>query len=377
MTRRIYLDHNATSPLRPEARAAMIDALDFAGNASSVHAEGRMVRKVVEDAREAVAALVGAAPSEVVFTSGATEANNWVLGAGWSTIVLSDIEHDSVLAPAHRSGADLVKLRVGQDGVVDLSGIADYALRDRASGGTLVSLQLANNETGVLQDVAAAAAFCRAHGITMHTDAVQAPGRMELDFAALGVDALSLSAHKFGGPKGIGALIVRDGLNLPAAVVGGGQERRRRAGTENVAAIAGFGAAARALLRELAQIEKIRALRDAFEAGLRDVTPGVAVIGATAPRLANTLAVGVPGLRAESLVIKLDLAGVAVSAGSACSSGKVGTSHVLAAMGLEKSVADSAIRITLGWTSSEDDLEPFLTAWRRATVIGASAQAAA
>ena len=376
--RRIYFDHNATAPLRPAARDAMIAALDLQGNASSVHAEGRAARAVVEDAREAVADLVGARPSEVVFTSGATEANNWVLNAGWSTILTADIEHDSILAPAERATGELVRVGVDPDGLVDTGAIAGHILcGPSAAGSTLVSLQLANNETGVLQNVAEVAAFCRSHGVFMHTDGVQAPGRVAVDFDALGVDFLSLSAHKLGGPKGVGALIVRDGIDVPAAIVGGGQERRRRAGTENVAAIAGFGAAAHAALDDLGRINRIAALRDRLEGEILRISPDAVVVGEAAARLPNTLNVGLPGHKAETLVIKLDLAGVAVSSGAACSSGKVGASRVLIAMGLAESVAKSTIRISLGWTSSEDDLEPFLTAWARAGGADARERAAA
>jgi cysteine desulfurase len=242
---RTYLDWNATAPLRREARAAMVAALDVTGNPSSPHAEGRRARAIMEDAREQVAAFVRAKPAEVVFTSGGTEANNAVLAGGWNTILLSGIEHDSVLAPARVSPAGLIEITVGTDGVVSRSSLAEQIGRKR-EGRTLLSLQMANNETGALQPVVEAARQAKAHGLAVHSDAVQAAGRLAIDMAALGVDYLTLSAHKLGGPKGIGALIVREGASLPSLIVGGGQERRRRAGTENVAAIAGFGAAAEA-----------------------------------------------------------------------------------------------------------------------------------
>ncbi len=364
---RAYLDWNAGAPLRPEAREAVLAALDMIGNPSSPHSEGRRVRAVVEDAREEVAALVGAKPAEVVFTSGATEANNAVLAGGWQTILLAGIEHDSVLAPARnlaRAGkVRVVDLAVDGNGGVDAEDVASGGREAAALGPALLSLQLANNETGVVQPVAAAAEAARSRGLAVHTDAVQAAGRMAVDFRALGVEYLSLSAHKIGGPKGVGALVIRDGAALPAFVAGGGQERRRRAGTENVPAIAGFGAAARAAARDIGAMDRVRALRDRVEAEILAITPSAVVVGADAERLPNTTSVALPGASAETLVIALDLAGVAVSAGAACSSGKVGASHVLEAMSLEPALARAAIRVSLGWGSTERDVSAFAEAW--------------
>ena len=359
---RTYLDWNATAPLRREARVAMVAALDVLGNPSSPHAEGRRARGLVEDAREQVAALVGARPAEVVFTSGGTEANNAVLAAGRDAILISGIEHNSVLAPALRSGAPVVDIPVGGDGVVRQESFAGHMSQ---GGRALVSLQMANNETGALQPVAEVAAMARQHGFGMHSDAVQAAGRVPIDMAALGVDYLTLSAHKLGGPKGVGALVVRDGAALPAFIAGGGQERRRRAGTENVAGIAGFGAAAEAARHDLAEIERVRALRDRLEAQAREITPEALIIAGEAQRLPNTTCLAWPGASAETLVIALDLRGIAVSAGAACSSGKVGASRVLAAMGLAPDMARAAIRISLGPTSGERDVAAFLEAWSR------------
>jgi cysteine desulfurase len=361
---RTYLDCNATAPLRREARAAMVAALDIAGNPSSPHAEGRRARGLVEDAREQVAALVGAKPAEVVFTSGGTEANNAVLAAGWSAILVSGIEHDSVLAPARGSGAQLIDIPVGSDGVARHDGLA-FHMTKLGKARVLVSLQMANNETGALQPVADVAALAREHGLATHSDAVQAAGRVPIDMRALGVDYLTLSAHKLGGPKGVGALVVRDGASLPAFITGGGQERRRRAGTENVAAIAGFGAAAEAAGHDFAQIERVRALRDRLEAEAREITPEAVVIAAEADRLPNTTNLALPGASAETLVIALDLKGIAVSAGAACSSGKVGASHVLAAMSVAPDIARAAIRISLGPGSTEHDIAAFLDAWHQ------------
>ncbi|MGI9479218.1 MAG: cysteine desulfurase family protein [Hyphomicrobiaceae bacterium] len=360
---RIYLDHNASSPLRPEAEAAMIGALKQHGNASSVHGEGRAARRLVEDAREQVAGLVGCQPAEVVFTSGATEANCAALGRGWDVVYMAPIEHESVLAPVRGSGARVVELAVDQDGIVDVQGIADGDLPTTNVGQrALLTLQMANNETGVCQNVAAGAALAREHATCVHTDAVQACGRVITDFSAIGADLMSVSSHKIGGPMGAGALIVRDGLARPALIQGGGQERRRRAGTENVAAIAGFGAAAVAAKAELdAEMTRLGALRRHLEAEISKSAPDAIVIGGGADRLANTLCVAFPGELAETTVIKLDLAGCAISAGSACSSGKVGTSHVLTAMGLPPEIARSAVRISLGWNTTESSLEQFLS----------------
>lgn len=363
---RTYLDYNASAPLRQEARAAMLEALALPGNASSVHAEGRRARGIVEAAREHVARLVGSRSENVVFTSGATEANVWAIGAGWQTIVTSGIEHDSVLAPARRSKARLIGVPATADGVAmvqEMAACLDVPSTS-ARGRTLVTLQAANSETGVLQPVEEVARSARARGAVVHTDAVQAAGRVRLDFAALGVDLMSLSAHKIGGPKGVGALILRDGLDIEPLLAGGGQEGRRRAGTENVAAIAGFGAAAQAAARDLGDMPRIAALRESLEACVRRLTPDVVVIGSVAPRLANTSCIAVPGDDARMLLIKLDLAGVAVSAGSACSSGKVGPSHVLSAMGLMPAVASAAIRVSLGHETTERDVERFVEAWR-------------
>ncbi len=373
-SRRTYLDYNATAPLRAVAKSAMISALDAVGNPSSVHTEGRKARGIVEGARESVARLVGAKPSEIVFTSGASESNAWVLAQPWQTIVLSGIEHDSVLAPAKASLAEVMTISTAGDGVVRVEEIARCVLKGALPPRTLITLQLANNETGAIQPVAETAAFARAHGLMVHTDAVQAAGRIEINFAALGVDTLSLSAHKLGGPKGIGALIIRDHLDLVPMLRGGGQERRRRAGTENIAAIAGFGAAAEAALADLKKVEGIVKLRDLLEASACEIAPETIVIARTAPRLGNTVSLALPGKQAETLVIRLDLAGIAVSAGSACSSGKVGRSHVLEAMGLGHDISGSAIRVSLGPDTTRADVDAFLSAWK--TIAGHAAIAA-
>jgi cysteine desulfurase len=375
---RTYLDWNATAPLRPQARAAMVAALDAIGNPSSPHAEGRRARAIVEDAREQVARLIGAKPAEVVLTSGGTEANNAVLAGGWDTIYVAGIEHASVLAPVRAGKARVVELPVDANGVVKLHELAALMAAQAPAGCALLSLQMANNETGVLQPVAEAAAVAKAHGVRVHSDAVQAAGRVPVDMQALGIDFLALSAHKLGGPKGAGALAIREGASLPAFIAGGGQERRRRAGTENVAAIAGFGAAAEAAQRDLGAMGRVAGLRDELEARVRATAPSAVVIGAGVARLPNTTNIALPGTSAETLVIALDLAGFAVSAGAACSSGKVGASHVLEAIGAEPAVARAAIRVSLGWSTTEDDIAAFIEAWSKVALrrTRAAAQAA-
>ena len=358
MRQPIYLDYNATAPVRPEAAAAVVAALQATGNASSVHGFGREARRILEDAREAVAGLVGAAPAQVIFTGGGTEANDLALGGcGRARVLVSAGEHDSVLQAV--PAAERIPLQ--RDGRVDRSALAALLAAD--AGPALVSVMLANNETGVIQPLDEVVALARAQGALVHCDAVQAAGKIALDVADLGVDLLSLSAHKLGGPQGVGALVVAEGVPLRPALRGGGQERRRRAGTENLPGIAGFGAAARAAADGLAAFAALAALRDDLEARLRALAPEVIVYGAEAPRLANTSCFALPGLPAETQVMALDLAGIAVSAGSACSSGKIEPSHVLRAMGATAQQASSAIRVSLGWRSGAADIEAFVAAW--------------
>jgi cysteine desulfurase len=372
---RIYLDFNATVPLGAAAREAMIAAAGVGGNPSSVHAEGRMARGVIETAREQVARLVNAKTSEVVFTSGATESNNWVMAGGWDAIAVSGIEHDSVLAPARASGARLIDIPATASGTIDLAATAARLAQEADAGTrTLVSLMLVNNETGVIQPVAETAALAHEHGALFHVDAVQAPGRIAVDFAALGADLMTVSAHKMGGPRGVGALIVRDGVSLAPLIKGGGQERRRRGGTENVAGIAGFGAAAGAALAHAAAASHMGSLRARLEDGVMRTTPAAVIVGKDADRIANTTCLALPGKSAETLVIKLDLEGVAVGAGAACSSGKVGASHVLEAMGLGPEIARSALRVSLGAQTTDQDIAAFLAAWQK--VAGDAALAA-
>ena len=367
MAERVYLDWNATAPLRAEARAAMLAALDVVGNPSSVHAEGRTARRLVEHAREQVAALVGAAPGNVTFTSGGTEANVSALSPSprspGEQLLVSAIEHPSVRAGGRFPATEEVP--VTAQGQVDVAAL-ERRLSQRG-GRPLVSIMLANNETGVVQPVAAAAKAVHAAGGLLHTDAVQAAGKIPCDIGALGADLVSVSAHKLGGPQGIGALIRRDdAVPLEPLVKGGGQERGVRAGTENVAAIAGFGAAAAAATVALeSDGRRMAALRARLEVGLKVISPEVIIFGADVARLPNTSLFAAPGMKAETAVIAFDLEGVAVSSGAACSSGKVAPSHVLAAMGAGAALARGAVRVSLGWSTQEADIDRFLNAWRK------------
>jgi cysteine desulfurase len=368
---RVYLDWNATTPLRPEARAAMAIAWDLSGNPSSVHAEGRASRRLVEEARAAVAGAVGADAPNVVFTSGGTEANSLALTPGLrrnsslpvNRLVMSAIEHASVLTGGRFSREAVETLRVTRSGVVDLG-----HLRDRLAGGppALVSVMSANNETGALQPIAEAAEIVHAAGGLLHVDVVQSIGKITFDINDLKADLISISAHKIGGPKGVGAVVLSEGLSgLEALIRGGGQEQGRRAGTENVAGIAGFGAAVKAAMTSLdGDMARVEKLRNRLEIGLRQPR-GVFVFSDTVPRLPNTTLFTVPGLKAETAVIGFDLEGIAVSSGSACSSGKVQPSHVLEAMGFPPGQAKGAVRLSLGWSTTEADIDRCLEAWRK------------
>jgi cysteine desulfurase len=351
---RHYLDANASEPIRPAAREAVVAALARAGNPASVHADGRAARRLLEDARETLAARFGADAGGVVFTSGATEANALALHAlgARRTVIVSAVEHDSILATA----AGALVLPVDAAGVADLDALAAMLA---ASGPALVCLMLANNETGVLQPVANAAALCRRHGGLLHVDAVQAAGRCPVDLAALGAHSLALSSHKLGGPLGAGALLLaRDAPAGPTPLIaGGGQERGWRGGTPALPSIAGFAAAARA-----ESADRLAPLRDVIEAAAR--AAGAIVCGAGAARLPNTACLALPGVRADAQVIALDLDGIAVSAGAACSSGKVAPSHVLAAMGMG-ALAGQAVRVSLPWNASPTDVAAFAASYPR------------
>lgn len=371
MRNRVYLDWNATTPLRAEARGAMLAAWDLIGNPSSVHAEGREARRLVDDARATLAAAVGALPRNVVFTSAGTEANALALspslrgptGGAVERLLVSAVEHASVLAGGRFPTNKISQIRVTRYGVVDLNHLKAL-LEDGPPA--LVSIMVANNETGALQPIAEAAAIVHQSGGLLHVDAIQAFGKIPFDIKVVGVDLATFSAHKIGGPKGIGALVVAEGIaGLEPVLRGGGQELNRRAGTENVAGIAGFGAAVKAALQALPEnAEHMATLRDSLESGIRAIA-GATIFSDSTDRLPNTILFTAPGLRAETAVIGFDLEGVAVSSGSACSSGKVQPSHVLSAMGFDPEMGQGAVRLSLGWSTQAEDINRALEAWRK------------
>lgn len=396
---RAYLDHNATTPVRPEVVEAVAHALSLPGNPSSVHGEGRAARGAMERARELVAALVGARASNVVFTSGGTEANVTVLTPGLmdcdggndcvripASLLLYGATEHACVRDGHRFLAGMAEeIPVDGEGRVDLAWLDQRLARfaaEHPGARALVSLHLANNETGVIQPVAEAAGIVHRHGGLTHSDAVQAAGKIAIDIAALGADVLTLSAHKIGGPKGIGAIVFRTGaLELADKPLrGGGQERGWRAGTENLPGIIGFGAAAEAAFKALSgETIRLTALRDRLEAGVRALAPETAIFGGGAVRLPNTSAFATPGFKAETALIKLDLMGAALSSGSACSSGKVKRSHVLDAMKIDPAMSAGALRASLGWTTCEADIDLFLAAYGKLVAVDTdrSARAAA
>lgn len=352
----VYLDHNATTTPRPRALEAMREAMGSFGNPSSVHRHGRLARKLVEDAREQVAGLVGADPANVIFTGSGTEANALALRGAGRDVLVSAVEHVSVLNAV--DGARIIP--VDAEGVVRLDALDEMlASSDRPA---MVSVMLANNETGVLQPIGEVATLARRHGALVHCDAVQAAGRIALDVASLGVHLLSLSAHKLGGPAGVGALVVDPSVPLSPLLGGGGQERGRRAGSENVLGIVGFGAAAEAVLG-CEDSARLAALRDGLERRLKAICPAARLFGASAERLPNTSCIEMPGVSGETQVIAFDLASVSVSAGAACSSGKVTPSHVLKAMGVGEDIAANAVRVSMGWTTNAADVDQFVEVW--------------
>lgn len=364
----VYLDHNATAQVRPEAIAAMTAVMTHVGNPSSIHAAGRAARAAMEQARTEVAALIAAPASTLIFLSGGTEANALALesaiASGTRRLIISAVEHDSIRETAQASGVAVETAPVTADGQVDLAWLAERLARwDAAEGRPFVALMLANNETGVVQPVAEAAALVRAADGWLHVDAIQAAGKIPVDSRALGADTLSVSAHKIGGPQGIGALTFGPRATLTRRQHGGGQERGRRGGTENLPGIAGFGAAAREALAGLASYAAQSAWRDAAAARMQAL--GSVIMGEAAPRLPNTLCIATPGYTSDLQVMNLDLAGVMVSAGAACSSGKVKASPVLAAMD-QGPLAECAIRVSGGWCSTEADWNRFADAWLEA-----------
>ncbi|MEP3047341.1 MAG: cysteine desulfurase family protein [Roseibium sp.] len=366
----IYLDHNAGAPVRPDVREAMIAVLSEPGNASSVHGHGRKARGWIEEARESVAQLCGAKTRAVTFVSGGTEANMTALSPAWrdqgapvylDKLFTSAVEHPSVVTGGRFAVMDQIVLPVDANGLVQLD-LLEKQIKD--SDPSLISVMAANNETGVIQPLAEICALTTKYGHYFHVDAVQAAGRMPIDLDAWQADVITLSAHKFGGPQGIGAIIVRSTARVPSPLmVGGGQENWRRGGTENVAAIAGFGVAAKRGLEEVGQTSHVNGLKTRLEDGLRSICPNTVIFGEDVDRLPNTSCFAVPGISAETALIAFDLERVSVSSGSACSSGKVSVSHVLKAMGVEEDVARCALRISMGWDTSDADIDRFLDIW--------------
>jgi cysteine desulfurase len=357
MSASVYMDYNASAPLSGGAAAAMSEAMAAVGNGASVHGFGRDQRRRMENAREAVAALTGAPVEGVIFTSGGTEANNLAIASkGDRRLVVSAIEHDSVRVPAARVGA--ATIAVSADGVIELDQLDRELASDKRLA--LVSLMAANNETGVMQPVAEAAEICRRHGALLHCDATQLAGRVAFRMTELGADYLTLSAHKMGGPQGAGALVVAPGIVVGAQMLGGGQERSRRAGTQNIVAIAGFGAAAASV--DFAGAAGVAELRDELEARLRAFGRALKIFGEKSARLANTSCFAFPGKSAETMVMALDLAGYAISAGAACSSGKVGPSHVVLAMDTDNELARCAVRVSLGPSNNREQVRGLVEA---------------
>jgi cysteine desulfurase len=374
-----FCDHNATSSLRPECREAVLHALTIGGNPASVHMAGRAARAIVEEARDAVAKLAGAKPDEVIFTSGATESNSlalWGAVEGAMTegekpvritrLFVSAIEHSSVLKTAQRvaergAGVRLEIIPVSSDGVVDVEALR-VMLRE-GKGRTLVAVMAANNETGVVQPIAEISAKAREAKALLLVDAVTAAGKIDLDFSLC--DYMTQSAHKLGGPQGAGALIVRAGAPFAPQLVGGGQQKGLRAGTENLSGIAGFGAAAKIALNDGEERTRLAGLRDYFEKSLKAAIPGTTIFGEKAQRLCNTSNAALPGLSSENIVIALDLDGVLVSSGSSCSSGKITPSHVLSAMGMNENLAGASLRVSFGWSSTKEDADAVVASLQR------------
>lgn len=374
---RAYLDHNATSPLRPAARAAMSAALEAGGNASSVHAEGRAARTRIEIARGQIAHALGANPGCITFTSGATEANALALSPvvelggqtrNFDVLLVSAVEHPSVRAGGRFAAGQAETIPVNGTGIVDIDMLElTLAAHRKAGRRMLVSVMAANNETGALQPLAGIALAVHEAGGMLHSDAVQIAGKLTFDLEASGADLISISSHKLGGPQGAGALIVRsEELRVPPQLRGGGQEGGRRAGTENVAAIVGFGAAVDEAESNLArETVRQRKLRDMIERGIREIAPDTVILSEAAERLPNTICFAAPGVSAETAIIAFDLDGVALSAGAACSSGRVGPSETLKAMGVSPEIAKGAMRLSIGWDTNEDRISRFLEAWKR------------
>ena len=360
MTEIVYFDYNATTPPRPEVADAMMEVLRVAGNASAVHASGRAARARVEDARASISALIGAETSQIIFTGSGTESNNQALrGAGRKRVIVSAIEHEAVLSA--RKDAEIAP--VNQDGTINLKSLE--RLLAESDEPAQVAVMLANNETGIIQPIAEAVAIAHRYGALFHCDAVQAIGKIPVDVAALGADSYAVSSHKFAGPQGVGVLVVRTPDAIGRFVHGGGQERGLRAGTENVAGIVGLGVAAELASKALPKYAKLAELRDDLERRLRDIAPDIIVFGQAGGRLPNTTKLTMPGVPSDTQVMAMDLAGIAISAGSACAAGKVEPPYVLSAMGVPDDIATTAIRVSLGWRTRPEELDKFVAAWEK------------
>ena len=353
-----YFDYNASAPMRTSVKEAMMNAMELIGNPSSVHVHGREAQDCLEEARQCIASTIGAESNQLIFTSGGTEANNLAFRTARNlNYLVSAIEHDSVLASVPRA----VRIPVKRDGVINIETLQD--LLSRQTNQTLVSVMLANNETGVIQPLDKIVTIARTYNAIVHCDAVQALGKLPIDMNSLGVDLMTLSAHKIGGPKGIGILALGPNAQLKAGLVGGGQERRRRAGTENIIGAIGFAEACRIVNKNTDETDRVLNLRDYFEKYLRTEVPNIEIFGSNTPRLVNTTCVRLAGKTSEIQVIALDLAGISVSAGAACSSGKVTGSHVLMAMGINPIAANESIRFSIGWNTTKTDVLQAAKAW--------------
>ncbi len=367
MTKKLtYLDFNATAPAKPAVVDKVAEVMTAGGNASSVHAHGRAAHGLLERAREQVAAFVNASPDEIIFTSGGTEGNTLaVLGGaranGIARLLISATEHPSVRVAAVATDLDVHKLACDRDGLIDPKKLDELLRAD--DGRALVSIMLANNETGVIQRVADLAKIAHDHNAIVHCDAVQAAAKIKVDFESLGIDLMTLSSHKMGGPHGVGALVRRDNIEVSGRMYGGGQEKSRRSGTENLPGIVGFGLAAELATEDLDAVAGLAVWRDELQDRIEEVAPEAVVAGGDVIRLPNTLCISLPGIPAETQVIALDLAGFCISAGSACSSGKVSSSRVLNEMGFDQSVSSSSIRVSLGWKTTQDEVRAFFDAW--------------
>lgn len=355
----VYFDYNATAPIKAAVRALVCDVLGDVGNASSVHGFGRAARKRIEEARAQVAALAGAEATQIIFNGGATEGNNTILRHfSGQRVLISAIEHPSV----RESACEAERIPVTRDGVVDLAALETMLATGPAP--SLVSVMMVNNEVGTIQPIAEIARMVKDKGALFHCDAVQAAGKLPLDMRRMGIDFMTLSAHKMGGPQGVGALIIGPCGVAPVMMFGGGQEKRQRAGTENVAGIAGMGLAAELAVADRERYDSVGTLRDYMEAEMKKIAPTLFVNGENAPRAPNTTNICLPGVEAQTMLMNLDLEGFAVGSGSACSSGSMKPSPVLLAMGIEEGHARSSLRISLGWDTNAAEIERFLAAWR-------------